>query len=157
MPEKHTQCQKPEHLQGAPHQCSPEQIEICHGPGRDHPCQGPSDEEILHNFKKQVGFVPKPLRLMSRRPGLLEQFMAYGTTLFGGGPLSDRERFLVALSAAAALKSHDCVKAQSTRALRAGATQEEVLQAVLIAGLISNTSALHLAHDGLGLSDDNGD
>ena len=31
-------CQKPEKLKGDPKDCSPEQIEECHGDAKDHPC-----------------------------------------------------------------------------------------------------------------------
>lgn len=149
-------CRKPENLKGRPGECSPEQIEQCHGQEKDHGCDPPSDEKVLQAIKEQMGFLPKPLVLMSQRPGLLGQFLSYGKTLFEGGPLTDRERFLVALSAAAALKSTDCMSAHSRRALDAGATREEVLQAVLIAGMISNTSALHLAYQAVGNLQENG-
>ena len=32
------QCRKPENLTGTPQDCSPEQIEECHGPAAEHPC-----------------------------------------------------------------------------------------------------------------------
>ena len=147
MSEQHAQCQHPEFLKGKIGECSPEQITICHGHEKSHPCKKTNDQELLQNFEKKEGFLPKPLVFMSQRPGLLNRFMEYGKTLFEGGPLNDRERFLVALAAAAALKSTDCMTAHSRRALKAGATREEVQQAVLIAGMISNTSALHQAYD----------
>ena len=31
-------CQKPEKLKGKPEDCSPEQIQECHGDGKTHPC-----------------------------------------------------------------------------------------------------------------------
>jgi hypothetical protein len=31
-------CQKPENLKGEPTECTPEQIEQCHGGVKDHPC-----------------------------------------------------------------------------------------------------------------------
>jgi hypothetical protein len=31
-------CQKPEHLKGPPQQCSPLQIQQCHGTEKEHPC-----------------------------------------------------------------------------------------------------------------------
>ena len=32
-------CQKPENLKGKPSECTPEQIKICHGDVKDHPCE----------------------------------------------------------------------------------------------------------------------
>ncbi len=31
-------CQKPESLKGKPSECTPEQIEKCHGSDKSHPC-----------------------------------------------------------------------------------------------------------------------
>jgi len=31
-------CQRPEELKGRPEECTPEQIERCHGSTQDHPC-----------------------------------------------------------------------------------------------------------------------
>ena len=144
MPDNTPYCQKPENLKSVPQDCSPEQIGACHGSDGPHPCELPSDELILRSFEQKEGFLPKPLVLMSKRPGMLPKFVAYARALFEGGPLSDRERFLVALAASTALKSEDCMQAQSRRAARAGATSDEILQTTLIAGLIANTSTLHL-------------
>ncbi len=33
-------CQKPENLKGKPEDCTPEQIEECHGDEKNHPCCG---------------------------------------------------------------------------------------------------------------------
>ena len=39
MSEKsHCCCQKPEKMKTKPEQCSPKQIEECHGPAKKHPC-----------------------------------------------------------------------------------------------------------------------
>ncbi len=143
-------CQKPDRLKGRPQDCSPEQIEECHGAGRAHACLSEQEQSILAEVQQGMGFVPGPLKLMSNRPGVLSNFMAYGKRLFEGGPLTDRERFLIALSAAAALKSPNCIQAQSKRAQDAGATAEEVLQTLLIAGMVSNTSCLHVAYESAG-------
>jgi len=31
-------CQKPDQLKGKPEECSPQQIKVCHGDAKDHPC-----------------------------------------------------------------------------------------------------------------------
>jgi hypothetical protein len=33
-----TTCQKPEQLKGTPQECTPEQVNKCHGSDRAHPC-----------------------------------------------------------------------------------------------------------------------
>ncbi len=154
MPEKSTGCQKPGQLKTEPHECSLEQIAICHGAQQAHPCLTDEDEKILAEFEKNVGFLPGPLLVMSKRPGLLSDFMAYADRLLEGGPLDDRERFLIALAVATALKSPNCIRTNSKRAQKAGATEDEVIQTILIAGLLSNTSPLHVAYDSAGIFDE---
>ena len=45
MCEKTDKCQRPGELgEGEPAQCSPEQIERCHGKAEEHPCVKSSDE-----------------------------------------------------------------------------------------------------------------
>ncbi len=36
-------CEKPENLKGRPEDCTPEQIEECHGSAEGHPCCGESE------------------------------------------------------------------------------------------------------------------
>lgn len=36
-------CQKPEQLRGKPQECSPEQIKLCHGDVKGHPCLPPEE------------------------------------------------------------------------------------------------------------------
>ncbi len=38
MSEEKKGCQKPERLKDAPGECSPEQVEECHGDTKKHPC-----------------------------------------------------------------------------------------------------------------------
>ena len=73
--------------------------------------------------------------------------MAYARQIFEGGPLSEKESYLAALSAAAALKSSVCIREHAKSARKAGASSDEITQAILIAGVISNTSPLHIAYD----------
>jgi AhpD family alkylhydroperoxidase len=109
--------------------------------------QPPGEEQILASVEAKKGFRPPALMLMATRKGTLPAFMAYGNGLFEGGPLTEKEAYLVALAAAVALKSPVCMKAHSASAVKAGASADEVRQAALIAGLISGTSALHVAFE----------
>jgi alkylhydroperoxidase/carboxymuconolactone decarboxylase family protein YurZ len=154
MLQQDKRCQGPEQLEGKPMDCSPEQIRKCHGDERAHACLSEQEDSILAEVRESLGFVPGPLLAMSKKPGVLSNFLAYRKQFFEGGPLTDRECFLVALSAATALKSPNCIQTQSRRAQNAGATAEEVLQTILIAGLIANTSSLHVAYESAGIFSD---
>jgi AhpD family alkylhydroperoxidase len=104
-------------------------------------------DEILASVEAKKGFRPPALQLMSERGGVLERFMPYGLAAFEGGPLTTREAYLVAVGAATALKSPTCIGAHTASAIDAGATPDDVIQAMLIAGVVSGTSPLHIAHE----------
>jgi NAD-dependent SIR2 family protein deacetylase len=38
-------CQNPDQLKGKPGECSPEQVEKCHGSARKHPCTEPAEKK----------------------------------------------------------------------------------------------------------------
>lgn len=38
MCEEKQECQRPDQLKGKPQECSPEQIQKCHGDVKEHPC-----------------------------------------------------------------------------------------------------------------------
>jgi len=104
-------------------------------------------EDILASVEATRGFRPPALRLMSERSGVLERFMPYGLAAFEGGPLTAREAHLAAVAAATALKSPTCIGAHTASAIEAGATRDEVVQSMLIAGVVSGTSPLHIAYE----------
>jgi hypothetical protein len=43
--EQKKECEKPDNLKGDPRECSPEQIDKCHGDVKGHPCV-PKDEDV---------------------------------------------------------------------------------------------------------------
>jgi len=45
MSEEKKGCQRPEELKGRPEDCSPEQIQKCHGDDGEHPCAEADREE----------------------------------------------------------------------------------------------------------------
>ncbi len=102
-------------------------------------------EKILASVEAQKGFRPPALELMAERTGMLERFMPFGRAAFEGGPLTEREAYLVAVAAAVALKSPPCIQAHAHSALRAGASWEDIHQVMMIAGVVSGTSPLHVA------------
>jgi AhpD family alkylhydroperoxidase len=153
MSEKNVSCERPDQLKGKPGECSPEQIEICHGKERVHSCVTDGDGKILEKLKREMGYLPGPAVVMSKRPGLLGDFLAYSKRLQEGGPLSERERNLIALATAAAIGSEHCIRSYAGKAQKAGATEEEVVQAILIAGIVSHARPLHDAYDAAGIFD----
>jgi AhpD family alkylhydroperoxidase len=105
-------------------------------------------------MEQRKGFRPDPLKLMARREGALPRFMEYGNPILHGGPLSPKESALVALSASVALKSAMCIKSHAGSARTAGASEDEIVQVLMIAGLLSNTAPLHIAYAAAGFDKD---
>ncbi len=95
-------------------------------------------------FKKDP--VSSSFKLMAKRPGALEAFMPYRDQILNNGPLSNKERFLIALAATVVLKSSKCIATQSKNALKAGASEDEIIQTMLIAGLVSGNSPLNTSY-----------
>lgn len=48
---KRGKCECPEELEGKPEECTPEQIEKCHGPNREHPCTPSKGKKSIHPRK----------------------------------------------------------------------------------------------------------
>lgn len=106
-------------------------------------------EQILAEMLQKQGWIPKPLKIMAKRPGIVETFMAYRHQIIETGPLSQRERALVALASAVALKSANCIPVWANHARNAGISEEEIVQTMLITSLISGVSPLQVAYAGL--------
>jgi AhpD family alkylhydroperoxidase len=111
-------------------------------------------ERILEYIEQQSGFRPKPLKLMAKRKGALLKLMEYAKPVLHGGPLTPKESALVALSAVVARKSGPCIRSHAARAREAGASEDEIVQVPMIAGLLSNTTPLHIAYTAAGFSDE---
>jgi 4-carboxymuconolactone decarboxylase len=105
------------------------------------------DAKVMAAISKRMGHVPAPLPLVAKRPGAAATLWAHKNQVMEGGPLSEKERSLIALSSAAALKSTECVRSHAQAARKAGASEEEVIQTVLIAGYVSGMSPLRAAYD----------
>ena len=120
----------------------------CSTTGSSCACEERSDAEVLAKLAK-AGPVPPPFQVLGRRPGAASSFSAYRDNLFEQGPLSARDRALVQLTAAVALRLPFCIEKLAKNARKAGVTREEMVQATLIASIQSASAMLHNAHAGL--------
>ncbi len=111
--------------------------------------QQATEQHILANVKANTGEVPTPLKIMSMRPGTLASFMGYRNQVFENGPLTDRERSLVAIGVAVAMRSPKCSYTHSNAARQAGASEDDIVQAMLIASLMLGVSPLRAAYSGV--------
>ncbi len=70
--------------------------------------------------------------IAKRYPEFITALENLGTTVRGLGPLDEKTSHLIQLAAAAAAKSEGSVHSHTRRALKAGATREEIYHALLL-------------------------
>ena len=100
------------------------------------------EEDIYADCEQMLGVVPFILRTMARRP----EFMIF-SPLKDFYPLRPKSMDakmaeLLAVAAAAASGADKCLKLHMAAASRAGASQDEILDAVFIAAIIGQTRVL---------------
>ena len=103
------------------------------------------DLEFMKNLYEMKGKVSTPLKVMALRPGTLSTFMAHRNQVMENGPLSEKTRALIGIGVAVAMRSPQCVKTQSGAARAAGATHDEIAQAVLMTSVMLGASPLRSA------------
>lgn len=100
-------------------------------------------QALLDILEEQYGTVPLVLRVLGRRPDvLLPQTMK---VLSRSEVLGPKVSELVAVAAAAALRCEFCLQVHVQQALKHGATQDEVFESLLIAGMIAESSTQAVA------------
>lgn len=112
-------------------------------------CTNASDAEVLARLGKTFGKVHPPFAVLAQRPGALSAFFAYRDNVLEQGPLSPRDRALVQLTTAVALRLSFCMEKLVKGAKAAGLSQDEIVQTALIASIQSANSVLHSAHEGI--------
>ena len=99
-------------------------------------------DAILKATKEAYGFVPVVNQVLSERPDLFVPMAGVArAVLEGDGDLERKQRSLCAVSAATAIGGEYCVKVQAQHAIDAGATRDEVLEAMTIGSYMAMTRA----------------
>jgi len=100
------------------------------------------EEDIYADCEQMLGTVPFILRVMTRRP----EFMVFSALkdFYALRPksLDAKTAELLAVAAAASSGADKCLKVHMAAASRAGASQDEILDAVFIAAIIGQTRVL---------------
>jgi AhpD family alkylhydroperoxidase len=82
-------------------------------------------------------------------PETSEAFAAFSRTVFRAGALDAKTKQLIAVAAAHVTQCPYCIRGHTKQALRAGATREEVMEAIWVAAEMRAGGAL--AHSNLSL------
>ena len=97
-------------------------------------------EKLLKAIEEQYGFIPVVNQVLSERPDVFIPAANLGKAILEGrGELDKKTRYLLAVSAAAAVGGQHCVRVQMKHALQAGATKDEILESILIGSYMSMT------------------
>ena len=99
-------------------------------------------EDVFDDTEKMLGTVPFILRVMARRP----EFMIFSSLkdfyTLRPKSLDAKTAELLAVAAAASAGADKCLKVHMSAAVKAGASEDEILDAILIAAVIGQTRVL---------------
>ena len=104
-------------------------------------------DRILKAIEKMYGSVPLVSQVMSERPDLFIPSSNLSAALFEGKErkLERKTSYLCAVAAASAVGGEHCIKVQGEHAIDAGATKEEIFEAMLIGSMMAMTKAESIA------------
>jgi AhpD family alkylhydroperoxidase len=103
-------------------------------------------DEWMKVIEEDYGRVPLIFKRMGERPEVLISHLLYKGTVAQTSPLDPKYVELISMAVGTALKCPHCTGYHMQAATRMGATREEILEVILIAGLISNSSVLANAY-----------
>jgi len=99
-------------------------------------------DEWMREIEEEYGRVPLIFKRMGERPEVLISHLLYKGTVAQTSPLDPKFVELISLAVGAALKCPHCTGYHMQAALKMGASREEILEVILLAGMISNSSVL---------------
>ena len=109
--------------------------------GTDEACAG-----WMKTIEQEYGKIPLIFKRMAERPEVLVSHLLYKNAVTTTSTLDPKQIELICLAVGAALKCVHCTGYHMQAALKMGASREEILETVLLAGLISNSSVLANAY-----------
>jgi len=103
-------------------------------------------EALVESLIEQHGSLGYILNVLKERPRNFNPFILKGMSIYKEPTSLDRKiAELVAVGAAAALRCEHCLESHMHRAHAEGASLDEIMDAILIAGAISDSSTLSVA------------
>ena len=99
--------------------------------------------DAMVNDRGELGYV---LSVLKERPRTFNPYLLKGMTVYKEPKALDKKTAeLVAVSAAAALHCEHCLEAHMARAIAEGATLDEIMDTMLVAGSIAESSLYSVA------------
>jgi AhpD family alkylhydroperoxidase len=103
-------------------------------------------EQWMKVIEEEYGRVPLIFKRMGERPEVLISHLLYKGTVAETSPLDPKYVELISMAVGAALKCPHCTGYHMLAAMKMGATRDEILEVILLAGMISNSSVLANAY-----------
>ncbi len=103
-------------------------------------------KEWMNDIELEYGRTPLIFKRMAERPEVLISHLLYKGTVAETSALDPKYVELISMAVGAALRCQHCTGYHMQAALKKGATREEILEVILLAGLISNSSVLANAY-----------
>ncbi len=104
-------------------------------------------DKIISRVKEEYGFVPVVNQVLSVRPDLFIPMANVGKSIMEApGDMDPKSRRLCAVAAATALGGEHCIGVQTKLAREAGATKDEILEAMTIGSYMAMTRAQSYAY-----------
>jgi AhpD family alkylhydroperoxidase len=109
-------------------------------------CDEKLTEALVESLIEQNGSLGYILNVLKERPRNFNPFILKGMAIYKEPKSLDRKTAeLVAIGAAAALRCEHCLESHMHRARTEGASLDEIMDALLIAGAIADSSTLSVA------------
>jgi len=105
-----------------------------------------TSKEWMNDIQSEYGRVPLIFRRMAERPEVLISHLLYKGTVISTSSIEPKYVELISLAVGSALKCPHCVEYHMQAAMRKGATRDEILEVVLIAGMLANSAILANAY-----------
>jgi len=108
---------------------------------QEDPKQREATDRIMKAIEDKYGFVPVVNKVMSGRPDMFVPSANFSQAVLDreDGAIERKNRFLCAISAAAAVGGEHCLRVQIKHAKEAGATKDEILESIMIGSYMSMT------------------
>ncbi|MCK9631626.1 MAG: carboxymuconolactone decarboxylase family protein [Methanoregula sp.] len=103
-------------------------------------------EEWMKAIEEEYGKIPLIFKRMGERPEVLISHLLYKGTVAQTSPLDPKYVELISMAVGAALKCPHCTGYHMQAAMKMGATRDEILEVILLSGMISNSSVLANAY-----------
>lgn len=103
---------------------------------------GETAHEWIEAIRQDYGRVPLIFEKMAERPEILISHLLYKNSVLKTGTLEPKIVELISIAVSAALRCNHCTDYHVQAALRKGANPDEILEAILVSGLTSQSTVL---------------